>query len=71
MIGLVAEELSKEEALTRIQAAIQADPTLQNFDDRIEVRGKEDEDAAEVIRAGEPRPAKPRPDKPEADAPDV
>ncbi|MBT9172185.1 MAG: hypothetical protein DDT21_00566 [Syntrophomonadaceae bacterium] len=65
MIDLVEEGLSKEEALVRIQAAIKADPSLQRFDELLEVPGKEKEEADEAAEADRPKPDKPEKDKPE------
>jgi hypothetical protein len=49
MIDLVVEErLSPEEALARIRAAIEADPTLQDFDDLIDGEEVNDEEVKEV-----------------------
>jgi hypothetical protein len=68
MIDLIIEEgLSKDEALDRIQAAIKIDPTLQNFDDMLEVPVEEKAD--EAAKPGEPQPDKPEPDKLEVEAP--
>jgi len=47
MIDLAEKGLSKEHALAKIQAAIKTDPTLQNFDDLLELPEKEADEAAE------------------------
>jgi hypothetical protein len=47
MIDLVEEGLSPDAALARIQAAIEADPTLQNFDDLIGLEPPENEEQEE------------------------
>jgi hypothetical protein len=63
MIDLVVEEgLSAEEALARIQAAIEVDPTLQNLDDLIETPGEEEADEAAGTDGVQP-------DQPAADPP--
>jgi len=71
MIDLTEKGLSKENALAKIQAAIRTDPTLQNFDDLLELPEKEADEAAEN---GTPPPEAPqrdtsKPVTPEADAP--
>ncbi|MCL5982695.1 MAG: hypothetical protein M1571_09345 [Firmicutes bacterium] len=71
MMDLAEKGLSKETALAKIQAAIKTDPTLQNFDDLLELPEKEADEATEN---GTPPPEAPqrdtpRPVTPEADAP--
>lgn len=71
MMDLAEKGLSKEHALAKIQAAIKTDPTLQNFDDLLELPEKETDEAAENGNPPPeaPRRDTPRPVTPESDAP--
>jgi hypothetical protein len=54
MIDLIEQGLSTEEALARIQSAIEADPTLENFDDLFEPDENEDENESDLADAPGP-----------------
>jgi len=69
LIDLTEKGLSKEEALAKIQAAVKTDPTLQKFDDLIEIPEKED--IKEVEKDADAKPVKPERKVPGADNPKV